>query len=123
MDYLLLLKYMYLVYISYELFLLCSDPKFLDRATVVRLIDFKYCVDVNQFGEDHVFVGCPMTMEKDLNGPWLSPLLKERRPWRWQVDYYGLAVSMLALITGKTGKPPLVQDQQTGQYSCQNLPR
>jgi len=104
------------------LIILCSDPKFISRASAVRLIDFKHCVDMNQFGEDQVFMGCPQ-IKNDPNSPWLCPILKEGRPWKWQVDYYGLAVSMLALMAGNTGEPHLIQDPHTGQYSCRNFPR
>jgi len=77
-------------------------------------------VDTDQFGEDKLFVGCPVS-DREPGAVWLCPLMKEGKPWKWQVDYYGLAVSMLAFITYNQ-QPRLVQDRQTGLYKTHDLP-
>lgn len=97
-----------------------SNPDFMKVPCVVRLIDFKHCVDTGQFGEDRLFVGCPMS-DRDPNAVWLCPLMKGGKPWKWQVDYFGLAVSMLAFITNAK-QPRLVLDRQTGNYETPELP-
>ncbi len=104
----------------FPLFFPSSNPDFMKVPCVVRLIDFKHCVDTGQFGEDRLFVGCPMS-DRDPNAVWLCPLMKGGKPWKWQVDYFGLAVSMLAFITNAK-QPRLVLDRQTGNYETPELP-
>lgn len=59
----------------------------------------RHAIDTKQFPDDQLFVG---------NVPYLSAnnIIMEGQPWRWQVDYCGLALCLLALIT--QGRPPMV---------------
>lgn len=58
----------------------------------LRLIDLKQSIDTRQFPDDQMFVGSPPSLSS-------SVINVDGKPWKWQVDYYGLALCILSLIT------------------------
>lgn len=76
----------------------------------MRLIDFRTAIDTKQFPEDQLFTGTP---------PHLPAVLMEGQPWKWQLDYCGLAVCIMSLISKYGGAPVLVRkDASSGLYTC-----
>ncbi|XP_064403881.1 uncharacterized protein LOC135349290 isoform X3 [Halichondria panicea] len=77
----------------------------------VCLLDFSTAVDLTCFPDDVSFVG---------SGRTVCPQMKEGKPWKWQVDYFGLAGVIHTLLTG-TG---LVMYKDNGVYHLDHpLPR
>lgn len=78
----------------------------------MQLIDFQHSVDVRQFPEDQVFIGVPPQFTS-------NHALMEEQPWKWQVDYYGLALCLLSLISRNPGT---VKNKQSGFYTWAQKP-
>ena len=73
-------------------------------------------MDTLQFSEEQVFVGTAQHHES-LTPFSLCPAMREKKTWKWQVDYYGLALSMLALIRGSVEEPCIIRDAQSGLHT------
>jgi hypothetical protein len=78
------------------------------RGFGLQLIDFRSAIDTRQFPDDQMFVGTP---------PHLGAIVMDGQPWKWQLDYYGLALCILSLISCRNG-PLVMKKDAAGLYTC-----
>lgn len=76
----------------------------------LRLIDFRRAIDTRQFPNDQMFVGTPPHLT--------SIVMAEGQPWKWQLDYCGLALCILSLLTSNGGLPVQMNQEKSGIYTC-----
>ena len=89
----------------------CSGPE----GCGLHLIDFKQSIDTRQFPEDQMFSGT----SPHASSSWCSEVV-EGRSWKWQLDYFGLALCLMALIT--KGVPGVAKSAESGRYVCSIKP-
>ena len=63
------------------------------RGAGLCLIDFRQAVDTRQFPSDQMFVGAPL---------YATAHVVEGQPWKWQLDYHGLAFCIMSLVVSNT---------------------
>ena len=79
------------------------------RGLGLRLIDFRAAIDTRQFPDDQMFTGTP---------PHLDAVVMDGQPWKWQLDYCGLAMCVISLISNRSGVLVMKRDASSGLYSC-----
>ncbi len=83
------------------------------------LTDLRHAIDTRQFAEEQLFVGVPPLSALS------ASILMEGQPWKWQLDYNGLAMCLLPLIVGSDGAAAasLVRKcPQTGLFGLSTKP-
>jgi len=74
----------------------------------VCLIDFGRAIDTTVFPEGTMFTG-----SNETDGFQCTQML-EGKPWKWQVDYFGIAASIFVLMHGQYMK--VVKNPVSGLY-------